>query len=44
MSILASYLPFAQQEIARGAQLLQASAEDLNKLHHIKDPKGHGPR
>lgn len=39
-----SYLPFAQQEIARGAQLPQASAEDLNKLHHIKDPKGHGTR
>jgi len=39
-----SYLPFAQQEIARGAQLPEASAEDLNKLHHIKDPKGHGTR
>jgi len=39
-----TYLPFAQEEIKKGAQLPEASAEELNKLHHIKDPKGHGTR
>lgn len=39
-----TYLPFAQQEIAKGASLPEASAADLNKAHHIKDPKGHGTR
>jgi hypothetical protein len=39
-----TYLPFAQQEIRKGVQLPEASAEELNKLHHIKDPKGHGTR
>jgi hypothetical protein len=39
-----TYLPFAQQEIAKGASLPEASAADLNKAHHIKDPKDHGTR
>jgi len=39
-----TYLPFAQQEIAKGLSLPEASAADLNKVHHIKDPKGHGTR
>jgi len=39
-----TYLPFAQEEIKKGAQLPEANAEELNKLHHIKDPKGHGTR
>lgn len=34
-----TYLPFAQREIAKGASLPEASAIDLNKAHHIKDPK-----
>ncbi|WP_277430204.1 hypothetical protein [Trinickia sp. Y13] len=39
-----TYLPFAQQEIAKGGSLPEASAADLNKAHHIKDAKGHGTR
>ncbi|TGP44928.1 hypothetical protein EN871_10150 [bacterium M00.F.Ca.ET.228.01.1.1] len=39
-----TYLPFAQEEIKKGAQLPEANAEELNKLHHIKGPKGHGTR
>lgn len=40
----ATYLPYAQAELAKGVQLPEANAADLNKLHHIKDPKGHGTR
>ncbi|WP_080433519.1 LysM peptidoglycan-binding domain-containing protein [Burkholderia ubonensis] len=39
-----SYLDFAKDEIKRGVELPQVSARELNKLHNIKEPKGHGTR
>ncbi|WP_321955325.1 LysM peptidoglycan-binding domain-containing protein [Paraburkholderia bannensis] len=39
-----TYLPYAQAELAKGVQLPEANAADLNKLHHIKDPHGNGTR
>jgi hypothetical protein len=39
-----TYLPYAQAELAKGVQLPEANAADLNKLLHIKDPHGNGTR
>ncbi|WP_321877127.1 hypothetical protein [Paraburkholderia bannensis] len=39
-----TFHPFAQAEWAKGVQLPEANAANLNKLHLIKDPKANGTR